>query len=186
MATIDDILIFWFGDAEPETASEYRQAWFKRNPEFDAEIERRFGSDVVAAASGAVDEWAASAAGSLALCILLDQFPRNLYRGSPKAFASDAKARAIAGQAIDASHDMALSPVKRAFMYLPFEHGETLADQQRSVELFRALGNELQYRYALEHYYVISRFGRFPTRNKALGRVDTAEETTFLATFSSF
>jgi uncharacterized protein (DUF924 family) len=186
MASIDDILIFWFGDAEPETASEYRQAWFKKDPDFDAEIERRFGNDVAAAASSVFDEWAASAAGSLALCILLDQFPRNLYRGSPKAFASDAKARAIAGRAIDAGHDMALAPVKRAFLYLPFEHGETLADQQRSVELFRALGNELQYRYALEHYYVISRFGRFPTRNKALGRADTAEETAFLATFSSF
>ena len=186
MAPIDDILTFWFGDAEPEKQGDYREAWFKKNPDFDAEIERRFGALVEAAAAGAHDSWGDTAAGSLALCILLDQFPRNLRRGSAEAFANDAKARAIAARAIDLGHDMTLSPVKRAFLYLPFEHGETLQDQARSVELFRALGNELQYRYALEHYYVISRFGRFPTRNKALGRADTTEEAAFLATFTSF
>jgi uncharacterized protein (DUF924 family) len=186
VATIDEVLTFWFGDAELETQGEYREHWFKKNAEFDTEIAARFGVEVEAAAAGAFDTWAATAAGSLALCILLDQFPRNLYRGTAKAFATDAKARNVAAHALDRCQDQAMAPVKGAFLYLPFEHGESLADQQQSVELFRALGNESQYRYALEHYYVISRFGRFPTRNKALGRADTPEETAFIATFSSF
>lgn len=183
---IDDIMMFWFGDADPEVQGEYRQVWFKSDAAFDAEINRRFAAQVDIAAAGGHDDWAARPMGSLAFCIALDQFPRNLFRGDARAFATDAKARSIAEAALAAGHDQALSAVKRAFLYLPFEHSENLDDQARSVELFRALGNELQYRYALEHYYVISRFGRFPTRNAALGRADTDAEAAFLADFSSF
>jgi len=183
---IDDILNFWFGDADPAHQGDYREAWFKKDDAFDAEIAERFGASVEAATAGAHDDWAATAAGSLALCILLDQFPRNLHRGSARAFATDAKALGIAKAAVAAGQDQQVSAIKRAFLYLPFEHSEVLDDRAASVDLFRALGNELQYRYALEHYYVISRFGRFPTRNAALGRETTASEAAFLETFSSF
>lgn len=183
---IEDVLQFWFGDADPDGAGDYREAWFKADPDFDAEIATRFADSVAAAAKGAHDAMAETPAGSLALCILLDQFPRNLFRGRSEAFATDAKARKIAAAALNAGHDQALSVVKRAFLYLPFEHSEDLEDQARSVELFRALGNDLQYRYALEHYYVISRFRRFPTRNAALGRQNTVAEAEFLASFDAF
>ena len=183
---IDDILSFWFGDADPAHQSDYREAWFKADDGFDAAIAECFGAAVAVAAEGGHDDWSATAAGSLALCILLDQFPRNLHRGSGQAFATDGKALDIAKRAVAAGQDQQLSAVKRAFLYLPFEHSEDLDDQARSVDLFRALGNEVQYRYAFEHYYVISRFGRFPTRNTALGRETTPEEAAFLETFSSF
>ena len=127
-----------------------------------------------------------TAVGSLALCILLDQFPRNLFRGRARAFETDSKAREIAGNAISVGFDASVSPVKRSFFYLPFMHSEDLDDQVRSVELYRALGNENNYRYALEHYYVISRFSRFPTRNAALGRHSTEEEEKFMVGFDAF
>ena len=186
MSMIDDILTFWFGNADPAEECENRQAWFMADSDFDAEIEKRFLSEVEAAAEGARDSWTETAAGSLALCILLDQFPRNLFRGSERAFATDAKAREIASAALDAGHDQAMAAVKRTFLYLPFEHSEDINDQIRSVELFRALGNEDNYRYALEHHYVISRFGRFPTRNAALARTSTPDEAAFLASFDAF
>jgi uncharacterized protein (DUF924 family) len=186
MKIIEDVLMFWFGDTDPMHESEYRKQWFVKNPAFDAEINDKFMSVVDAAAAGEHDELAATAAGSLALCILLDQFPRNLFRGNGQAFATDDNARRIASRAIEAGHDQALAPVKRIFLYLPFEHSENLPDQIRSVELYRTLGNEDNYRYALEHHYVISRFGRFPARNIALGRQSTDEEEAFLATFNGF
>lgn len=186
MRMIDEILTFWFGDADPARECEYRNAWFKTDPAFDAKIAERFLGAVEAAAAGDCDDWCDTAAGSLALCIALDQFPRNLFRGTARAFATDAKARDVASAALEAGHDQAVSPVKRPFLYLPFEHSENLDDQVRSVELYRALGDQNSYRYALEHHYVVSRFGRFPTRNAALGRVSTAEEEVFLADFRAF
>jgi uncharacterized protein (DUF924 family) len=186
MDIIEDVLMFWFGDSDPMLDGENRKRWFVKDQAFDAEIKDKFMSIVDAAAAGEHDGLAATAVGSLALCILLDQFSRNLFRGKPQAFATDDSARRIASQAIEAGHDQTLAPVKRIFLYLPFEHSENLADQVRSVELYRALGNQDNYRYALEHHYVISRFGRFPTRNAALDRESTPEEQAFLATFTAF
>ncbi|MBT6094223.1 MAG: DUF924 domain-containing protein [Rhodospirillaceae bacterium] len=186
MNITDDILVFWFGDADVTQDCDARAAWFKVDPEFDAEIDNRFAQHARAAADGAYDNWAETPPGSMALCILLDQFPRNLHRGNANAFATDAKARQIASAAIEKGHDQEIAPAKRSFLYLPFMHSENIEDQIRSVELYRALGNESNFRYALEHHYVISRFGRFPTRNAALGRETTPEEATFLQGFDAF
>jgi len=186
MVLVNDILTFWYGDADLSQNGEFRQAWFKSDPAFDAEIKDKFLLAGNTAALGGHDDWMEAAMGSLALCILLDQFPRNLFRGRAQAFETDSKARKIAGNAISAGFDASVSPVKRSFFYLPFMHSEDLGDQIRSVELYRALGNENNYRYALEHYYVISRFSRFPTRNPALGRHSTEEEEKFIAGFDAF
>ena len=124
VAAIEEVLAFWFGrPGEPDYGS-MRERWFRRDDAFDAEIAARFGARVEAAAAGALDDWAASPRGTLALLILLDQFPRNMYRGQARAFAADAHARAIAGHAVDAGQDQALEPVERVFVYLPFEHAE--------------------------------------------------------------
>jgi uncharacterized protein (DUF924 family) len=176
MGRAKEVLEFWFGTSAVDADVEFREAWFKVDPAFDAEIEASFGADARAAAEGGFDDWLAGAGSSLALCILLDQFPRNLFRGSGQAFATDAKAREVARTALEKGFDKQLA----------FMHSEDIADQIRSVELYRALGNESQFRYALDHHYVISRFGRFPTRNAALGRDTTAEEAEFLKGFNAF
>lgn len=186
MGRANEVLEFWFGTADVDRDVEFREAWFKVDPAFDAAIEAGFGGDARAAAEGGFDDWLAAADSSLALCILLDQFPRNLFRGSGQAFATDAKAREVAHAALENGFDGQLAAVPRSFLYLPFMHSEDIADQIRSVELYRALGNESQFRYALDHHYVISRFGRFPTRNAALGRETTAEEAEFLKGFNAF
>ncbi len=186
MSVTEDILEFWFGDADVTQDCEARAAWFKADPDFDAEIESRFAERARAAAGGECDNWGEMPSGSMALCVLLDQFPRNLYRGSGEAFATDAKARQIASAALERGHDQVVAPTKRSFLYLPFMHSENIDDQIRSVELYRALGNEGNLRYALDHHYVISRFGRFPTRNAALGRDTTPEEAVFLEGFGAF
>jgi len=186
MGRAKEVLEFWFGTSAVDADVEFREAWFKVDPAFDAEIEASFGADARAAAEGGFDDWLAGAGSSLALCILLDQFPRNLFRGSGQAFATDAKAREVARTALEKGFDKQLAAVPRSFLYLPFMHSEDIADQIRSVELYRALGNESQFRYALDHHYVISRFGRFPTRNAALGRDATAEEAEFLKGFNAF
>ena len=186
MVRVNDILTFWYGDADLSQNGEFREVWFKSDPAFDAEIEDEFLLAVETAALGGHDDLMETAAGSLALCILLDQFPRNLFRGCAQAFETDSKAREIAGNAISAGFDDFVSPVKRSFFYLPFMHSEDLDDQVQSVEFYRRLGNEDNYRYALEHYYVISRFNRFPTRNAALGRQSTEEEEKFLVGFDAF
>ncbi|MDM0115929.1 DUF924 family protein [Variovorax sp. J22R133] len=154
--------------------------WFKRDAAFDAEIKSRFEAAHHAAATGAYDAWAADAEGVLALLVLLDQFPRNAWRGSGHMFATDGKALAIARAAVDARLDQQISdPSLRAFYYLPFMHSESLADQERSVMLNGALGEENR-RYASHHRDIIMRFGRFPHRNGPLGRTTTEEEQKFL------
>jgi uncharacterized protein (DUF924 family) len=179
-----DVLDFWFGDHA-------RARWFAKEPAFDEEIRARFGAAIAAAAAGELDGWAADPGGALALTILLDQLPRNIYRGSPRAFEADGRARRIAGDAIDQGLDRATPLERCAFFYLPFEHGESLADQDRAVELFsrwaaehagaaRAAADE-ELGYALHHREIIRRFGRFPHRNAALGRASTPEELAFLA-----
>ena len=156
------------------------QAWFNGGEAFDRQCEALFLAAHLAAARREHEDWLDSAEGALALLLLLDQIPRNVFRGSGHAFASDGLAHHYAERALAAGHDAAFEPELRAFFYLPFEHSEDLADQQRSVALFEVLGNQTYTQYALEHLRVIERFGRFPHRNRALGRINTAEEQAWL------
>ena len=177
-----DILDFWFLDG----ADTPRMAWFRKDAAFDAEIGARFGALVAPAREGALDGWAATPHGALALLILLDQFPRNLFRASSEAFAGDAHARALAHRAVLAQRmDKALTPVQRVFLYLPFEHAEDLPAQDISVALFEGLrdhpGLFSNIDYAWRHRAVIARFGRFPHRNAVLGRINTPAEAAYLA-----
>jgi len=178
-----DVLAFWFG---PDPVLDARRAlWFGKDPATDALIRERFLATHEAAARGDLDVWLDTPAGALALVVVLDQFPRNMYRDTAAAFASDQRALACARRVLERGWDVAMRPVERLFLYLPFEHSEVLADQRRSVRLFAALdeapGMADAFDYALAHYCVIRRFGRFPHRNAILGRASTAEETAFLA-----
>lgn len=181
------ILRFWFGDPE-DSSSEYgqqRQAWFKKDPAFDATIRQQFLADYEQASTGALAAWQQEPRSCLALVILLDQFPRNLFRGEARSFASDRAARDTANYALAQGYDQQVLPVERIFFYLPLEHSENLADQERSVELVRSLytahsGFESSLNYALRHRDVIQRFGRFPHRNEILGREPTTAEAEFL------
>jgi uncharacterized protein (DUF924 family) len=172
IAHINDILGFWRG-AGP-------QKWFKKVSAFDDAIRLKFEPTHHAAARGEYDGWAQSAEGSLALLILLDQFPRNLYRGSGHAFATDGKARAIARAAIERGFDREVEPDLRNFFYLPFEHSEDIADQDFSLALCAEAGDADNLKWAGIHRDIIARFGRFPHRNAALGRVTTPQEQAFL------
>ena len=172
---IDRVLHFWFDECTPEQ-------WFTSDPGFDARIVDRFGALLGACAAGTHDGWAAEADGALALIVVLDQFSRNVYRGSAKAFAQDAKALSVAKEAIAAGFDAAQPMPRRMFFYMPFEHAEDLADQQLCVGYFEELGDEKLLHYAVAHRDVIARFGRFPHRNAILGRASTAEEAAFLET----
>ncbi|WP_047865066.1 DUF924 family protein [Rubrobacter aplysinae] len=178
-----EVLSFWFGEAEDGIVRP-RGAWFQKDEEFDAEISTRFSADHELAAAGELDDWLGTPYGALALVILLDQFPRNLFRGSPRAFETDARARSTARAALDLGHDARVQPVERWFFYLPFEHSEDLEDQRLSLRLFDSLGDDEQsrtvYGYAVRHEEIIDRFGRFPHRNETLGRESTAEEKEFL------
>ncbi|MEK9967858.1 MAG: DUF924 family protein [Ferrovibrio sp.] len=190
--TPDDVLDFWF-DRKPgherNSALVHRDVWFKKNDDFDTEIRRRFASAVEAALAEGFADWAGTAEGTLALLILLDQFPRNLFRDQAKAFAGDARARAVAHQAVDRGFDIALPPVMRMFFYLPFEHSEHLPDQELAHLLFSALDKDMLDKglpgldlagWAEKHRVIVARFGRFPHRNAALGRESSPEEIEFL------
>ncbi|ESY73397.1 hypothetical protein X740_32555 [Mesorhizobium sp. LNHC221B00] len=154
-------------------------AWFEKNEAFDADFRNRFLDLHYAAARRECDGWSDHAEGSLALMVLLDQFPRNCFRGTGHMCATDPLARHFAQKAIMAGHDLLLEPELRVFLYLPFEHSELLADQERSVALTAANAPEYL-KYAEEHRDIIQRFGRFPHRNKMLGRDTTPEEMAFL------
>jgi uncharacterized protein (DUF924 family) len=153
--------------------------WFERDNAFDDEVRRRFLATYEAAAAGKLTDWEQSAEGSLALLILLDQFPRNMFRGEARAFATDALARAVASRAILNGFDGAF-PDMRGFFYLPFEHSENLADQERCIALYKAAGDADGVKWAEIHADIIRRFGRFPHRNAVLGRMTTPEEQKFL------
>jgi len=188
-----EILAFWFADAlaSPAAAAARSKAWFTEDPAFDAVVASRFGDLPDQAASGALDAWAAEPRAALARVIVLDQFPRNLHRGSATAFACDPVAQRAAVAAIDAGLDLRLAPIEAAFLYLPFEHAEDMGLQERAVERFEALARRegalpaslfaSYIDFAHRHREVIRRFGRFPHRNGALGRVSTAEEVDYLA-----
>jgi uncharacterized protein (DUF924 family) len=154
--------------------------WFEHDPAFDDAIRARFLSLHDEAVDGAFADWTATAEGSLALLLLLDQFPRNLFRRSARAFATDARALDIARRAIDAGFDKAMEPPLRRFFYLPFMHSEKLADQDRCLALCEDDGDAEGRAFAVVHRDIIAKFGRFPHRNAALGRATTAPEQAFL------
>jgi uncharacterized protein (DUF924 family) len=189
MSSPSQVLGFWFADG----TDAWRQAWFVRDAAFDEAIRERFGATLEQAGRGALDHWNADAEGTLALAIVLDQFPRNLFRGTARAFAFDERARAIAADAVRRGVDLALVPLQRMFLYLPFEHGETMDDQDLSVALFEGLRDtpllarpDGAIDYAWRHRAVIQRFGRFPHRNEALARSSTPEEQAWLAAGGGF
>jgi uncharacterized protein (DUF924 family) len=169
--TPGEVVAFW-REAGPKR-------WFEKDAGFDDEIRRRFLALHETAAAGKLIDWEANAEGALALLVLLDQFPRNMFRGQARMFATDPLARAIASRAILNGFDGAF-PDLRDFFYLPFEHSEDLADQECGVTLFKAAGNAEGLKWAELHADIIRRFGRFPHRNAVLGRVSTPEEQAFL------
>ena len=172
IATADDVLAFWRAAGE--------QKWFAKSDAFDADIKSRFLPTYEAAAKGELSDWEATPESALALIIVLDQFPRNMFRRDPRAFAADAAARAIADRALARGFDQQVPQDQRLFFYLPFEHSEAMADQERCCALFRTLGNADQLRWAELHADIIRRFGRFPHRNAALGRTTTPAEKAYL------
>ena len=172
MATSADILDFWTLAGPPK--------WFAKNAAFDAEIANRFGADVEAAARAEFDSWIEEPDGALALIILLDQFPRNLFRDSPRAFATDAKALATAQDALLRRRDERYSFPLRRFFYLPMMHSERLEDQEFCIEALARLGDREGAEFGRIHRDIIAKFGRFPHRNAVLGRKTTPEEQAFL------
>ena len=180
------LLDFWFGPPGDPGRDQHREIWFRSNPEFDAALHREFLVDYQAAAAEGLQSWEASPEGALAAVLLLDQVPRNIFRKSPRAYATDAPARAVAGRALERGFDQMVPPAWRLFFYMPFHHSEDLDDQRRSVALFNALPRNPDRRGSLRRYgypyiEVIERFGRFPHRNEILGRQSTLEEVAFLA-----
>jgi len=188
----DEVLDFWFGAPGSPEYGRPRACWFQKDAAFDAQVGARFRAAWSLAAAGGLERWRDEARAALALVVLLDQFPRNMFRGEARAFASDTLALAVATGMVERGFDRVLKPIERWFVYLPFEHAEDLAMQQRSLELFAGLAGvadsagfndsalDSAIDYARRHHAVIARFGRFPHRNAALGRVSTPEEATFL------
>ncbi len=171
--TIETILNFWFVENGPKQ-------WFTHDPVFDDAIRDRFAGLVEKAAKGELSHWRATVRGALAEIIILDQFPRNLYRGDARAFGCDSLALQAAGQALQKKVDQGLSESERVFLYLPFEHSESEEDQKTSVRLYANLSDASFLDWAEKHKKIIDRFGRYPHRNAVLGRSSTAEERAFL------
>lgn len=180
MQAADEILDFWFAGA-----TQPRAEWFRKDPAFDTLIAQRFGALIEQALQGGLADWMRQPATALARVVLLDQFTRNVFRDTPRAFAGDALALAAAQQMVGRGDDRVLTPLQRWFVYLPFEHAEDLAMQDESMRLFGALAAEVPamadtLEWARKHQVVVARFGRFPHRNAILGRVSTPEEEAFL------
>jgi uncharacterized protein (DUF924 family) len=180
------LLDFWFGPEGDPARDQHRAIWFRATEEFDAALRREFLADYEAAAVGTLRSWEASPEGALALVLLLDQLPRNIFRETPRAYATDAAACATADRALERGFDQIVPPAWRLFFYMPFHHSENIADQRRSVALSNALprnpdrGGSLR-RYGCPYIEVIGRFGRFPHRNEILGREATPAEIAFMA-----
>jgi uncharacterized protein (DUF924 family) len=180
------LLEFWFGPPGDPERDRHRDLWFKSTAEFDAELRTRFVADYEAAAAGKLAAWEDSPEGALALVLLLDQIPRNIFRDTPRAYDTDPAARSVADRALARGFDHAVPPAWRLFFYMPFHHSEQLADQRRSRALFESLPHNPDRRGGLRRYgrpyvEVIERFGRFPHRNAILGRQSTPAELAFLA-----
>ena len=173
MVTPADILQFWFEEIEPEQQ-------FKKDPVFDALIRERYGATLEGAATGKLDHWEGEPHHGLALVILLDQFPRNLFRGCAQSYATDAKVLAIAKRMVASGAYKSLAQAGQRFLFLPFEHSEVLEDQHFCMELMDTLDDKKNLEYARKHLVIIERFGRFPHRNSILGRQTTPEEVAFL------
>ena len=182
------LLDFWFGPLGDPEREQHRQIWFRSTAEHDARLRDLFLADYERAASGALEAWEAAPESALALLLLLDQIPRNIFRATPRAYASDPAAHAAADRALARGFDAALPPAWRKFFYMPFHHSEDLADQRRAEALSESLPKERNpdpergglRRYGHPYVDVIERFGRFPHRNAILGRVSTPEEIAFM------
>jgi uncharacterized protein (DUF924 family) len=185
-AAIRDILDFWFLPLGHPDHGKARKLWWDSTPELDADLTARFGALIERAVAGELDHWRKSPDGTLALTLLCDQFPRNVFRKTLRAFAGDAKARETAHLALARGYPAAYGVDMRLFFYMPFQHSEDLADQDLCCALFATLGNEDNEKYAAEHRDIIARFGRFPHRNEVLGRPDRPEELDYLKTAKRF
>jgi len=178
------ILDFWFGREDEPGYGEFRNVWFQKDEDFDREVQTRFREDHERAANGDLDGWREEAQSALALVILLDQFPRNIFRGDAQTHATDAKAQEVSEHAIERALDRELPAFQRMFLYMPFMHSESVEAQRKSVELFERLRDEPGgpdvTEYAAGHRDIVERFGRFPHRNAILGRETTPEEAEFL------
>jgi uncharacterized protein (DUF924 family) len=188
-----ELLELWFGDNPDDSAvaAEKKELWWGHSADTDDMLREKFKTASLSAGLGVLDHWTGSPRGRLALILLLDQIPRAIHRGQPEAFALDADARAVASQGLASGADLLLRPIERLFFYMPFEHSEDLADQEKSIALFESLVDAVPEKdretfdsfldYAVRHHAVIARFGRFPHRNAVLGRESTPEELAFLA-----
>ncbi|MSO65309.1 MAG: DUF924 domain-containing protein [Alphaproteobacteria bacterium] len=180
----EQIIDFWFGPPGSLGRDQPRERWFKKDLAFDQAIRDRFAAASARAHAGELDAWLESADGCLALLILLDQFLRNMYRGTPRMYACDDKALAVARHVLERGYDRGVCAVRAWFYYMPFQHSEALADQERSVALFSALPPTGQQdragSSAQRHHEIVARFGRFPHRNAVLGRTSSADEVAFL------
>jgi len=174
--TRHDIINFWFVETEPTL-------WFQENEQFDAIIRENFLATYTMAKDGLCDSWNNDVDGCLALCLLLNQFPRNMFRGAAQAYATDSKALIVSKHALAKGFDHLLTPERRRFLYLPFVHSEKLNDQRKSVELFGSMKKEdpLSFEHAQRSLSIIEKFSRFPRRNIVLGRDSTPEEQEYLA-----
>ena len=198
MTSVDAILAFWIGTAagDPVIAKLKTKLWFMSSPAADNDLQLRFSQLLLEAEQGLLESWRQSTLGGLALVILLDQFSRNIYRGSASAFANDDAALKIAQNMVSSGQHLSLKPVERVFLHMPFEHSESLQIQAQSVSLFKTLTAEATEEWhpqlqsftdhALEHREIISRFGRFPHRNKVLGRTNTTAENLYLQSAKTF
>jgi len=182
--TAQAVLDFWFGAPGSQTRGTARAEWFRKDDEFDNAIRREFGEALAIALAGGFGEWCTTAEGSLARILLLDQFTRNAFRGTPGAFSGDARALATAEHAVERGFDRELPHRERWFVYMPFEHAESVEAQHRSLALFGALardiGDDDPLVWARKHADVVFRFGRYPHRNAILGRASTPEEEAYL------
>jgi uncharacterized protein (DUF924 family) len=179
-----EVLRFWFAGADGSEAGQVRRQWFARDDAFDASIDRRFGRLVADAIAGRRDAWGRDPDCAPALVVVLDQFPRNIHRGTPRMFAGDARALEVARRIVANRWDERYDSLLRWFCYMPFEHSESIGDQNESLRLFGALRDDPlaggAWRWAVRHHEIIERFGRFPHRNETLGRESTPEEREFL------